>query len=83
MKVLARVMLSCVLPLCGAAHSQVLYQSGFESPAYALGALGTQDGWSSQVAATVQNGTKFTGNQALQFNPSGLAGAHVTSHGVT
>ncbi|TAG01787.1 MAG: DUF1566 domain-containing protein [Betaproteobacteria bacterium] len=81
--VLRWVLVSCVLLLCGAAQSQVLFQTGFEPPAYAVGPLGVQDGWSSQSAASVQSTTKFAGAQALQFNPTGLAGGFFTGHGVT
>ncbi len=81
--VLRWVFVCCVLLLCGASHSQVLYQTGFEPPGFAVGPIGVQDGWSSQSAASVQSATKFAGAQALQFNPTGLAGGHVTGHGVT
>ena len=45
MKVLARVLLYCALLLCCAAHSEVLYQTGFDSPVNAVSMLGVQDGW--------------------------------------
>jgi len=47
------------LLLCGVAHAQVLYQSGFEAPPFAPGALGAQDGWSAP--ATIQTGAVLEG----------------------
>src|SRR5579872_1711509 len=56
----------------GAAHAQVLFQTGFEPPAYTTGALNGQNGWAAPSNGTVESSTVLTGSQAVQFSSSGL-----------
>ena len=55
---------------------RVLYESGFEAPAYNLGQLAGQGSWITGPIAvegniTVQSGTVFTGRQAVQIAATG------------
>jgi hypothetical protein len=61
-----------------------VYQSGFESPTYSLGALNGQDGWFNMPSqATVENTTVFAGGQAAGFNATGLTGQTLGGHSLT
>lgn len=61
------------------AGALAVYQTGFEAPAYSIGQLVPQQGWTADgppAAATVQNGIVKTGAQAAKIN-----GASITSVG--
>ncbi len=70
--------LSAMTPLA----ADTLYTSGFESPAYTLGALSGQDGWFefSSNAATVETATVFAGSQAVDYNAAGATGQDGAFH---
>jgi hypothetical protein len=52
-----------LLVVAGAARADTLYQTGFESPTFAAGAINGQDGWSGN--GMIQAGTVKSGSQAL------------------
>jgi MYXO-CTERM domain-containing protein len=56
------------------ARATSVYQTGFESPTFAVGGLNGQDGWLAPAAATVQTSTVFAGAQAATFDANGVAG---------
>jgi hypothetical protein len=65
------------------ARADTLYQTGFESPTYTVGALDSQDGWFNAATATVQNTTVFAGQQAATFSSAGLSAQDLAIHNVT
>jgi hypothetical protein len=67
----------------GAAHAQVLFQTGFEPPAYTTGALNGQNGWAAPSNGTVESSTVLTGSQAVQFLSSGLSTQSLISQPIT
>ena len=81
----AKVLLAIGLLAAGAntVQASTIYQTGFESPTYSLGALNGQDGWSAPSQATVQNTTVFAGTQAATFNATGVTGQSFAVHGLT
>jgi hypothetical protein len=65
--------------------ARVLYQSGFEAPAYSVGQLTGQDGWMVAPIAVegyiaVQSGTASTGRQAVQIVAAGARNMTRASH---
>jgi hypothetical protein len=64
--------------------TSTVYQTGFESPTYSLGALNGQDGWFDMPSqAAVENTTVFAGGQAAGFNATGLTGQTLGGHSLT
>jgi hypothetical protein len=61
----------------------VIYQSGFESPTYSVGALNGQDGWNSKNDASVQTSTVFAGTQAASITAVGDTGVSLSNHSAT
>jgi hypothetical protein len=63
----------------------ILYQTGFEAPAYSLGNLAGQDSWSPLAVLTpvVQSATTFSGSQAAHFNATGLTGQTIVGRPIT
>ena len=70
-------MTTIMLAICVASsvHAGDVYTTGFESPTFALGPLGGQDGWASSGASIVQNTKVLTGAQAAQIFPGDIAQA--------
>jgi hypothetical protein len=59
-------------------HAGVIYATGFESPAFSVGTIQGQDGWStfnSPAASTVQNTVAAAGTQAVRVDGS-VGGQH-------
>jgi sugar lactone lactonase YvrE len=62
--------------LAGSARADVIYQTGFEPPAFTAGQpLSGRDGWLIRIGPspniTVQSNTVYTGAQAVQFDAAG------------
>jgi hypothetical protein len=65
-------------------QASVIYATGFESPAFSLGGINGQDGWSTfntPAASTVQNTVAASGTQALRVDgtPTGQHGAYYST----
>jgi hypothetical protein len=64
-------------------RASTIYQTGFESPTYSVGALNGQDGWGAPSQVTVQNTTVFAGAQAATFNATGVTGQSIAGHALS
>jgi hypothetical protein len=51
-----------------AANAGVLFETGFEPPAYSAGPLTGQDGWFNTTIGQVQTATVLSGSQAMSIN---------------
>jgi hypothetical protein len=54
-----------------ASADTLVYSTGFEAPAYHLGALAGQQGWTGNTGV-VENSLAYAGSQAVEFNATGL-----------
>jgi hypothetical protein len=64
-------MIFCVLATPVAKAATVLYSTGFESPAFSVGTIQSQDGWTvhgDPSAALVVSATAYEGSQCLRLN---------------
>lgn len=77
-KILLAATAAAMLAGAGAAQAEtVIFETGFEAPDYALGALGGQQGWNtfgSAAAITVQNAVAASGSQAARIDGSAVTG---------
>ncbi len=71
----AAVILGFIM-LAGSAEAQIVYQTGFESPEYAVGGLVGQNGWLQfgGATSTVQTDVVKSGLQAMKVDGSAVSG---------
>jgi hypothetical protein len=62
--------LALVLGCIGPASADVIFQTGFEPPAYSPGELAGQDGWFGSSFPVVQSSNVQSGAQAAEFDAS-------------
>src|SRR5258708_3824525 len=74
------------LSLAPIARAGVIFQTGFEStdtPAYSIGQLSGQNGWTGLISPVVENSTVFSGSQAVSFDSTGTVGQNLMHHSIT
>jgi hypothetical protein len=66
------------------ARADVIFATGFEPPAYSLGQLAGQDGWTGSSIPVVQSSIVQSGTQAAAFDASlATGGQHLVSHSLS
>lgn len=63
-------------------HATVIFQTGFEQPDYAPGALAGQNGWISSSVPYVESGIAFSGSQAVAVDATGTSGQNIDDLGL-